>query len=269
MKRIFITGASSGIGLATAKLLAERGDEVWGTSRDPARLPQLARLHPVQLDLSDNLSLGKAFHNALGEAGNFDVVINNAGSGHFSPAEHLADDEVRAQFQTLVFGQIELCRLALTSMRARGHGRIINVTSLASRLPVPFMAAYNAAKAAMASFTMSLQLELSGSDVRVIDLQPADIRTNFNDAVARTDGGDPRYTALVEKAWRAVDKNMREAPAPDLVARRIAKLIDQSNPPPRITVGGTFQAAIAPLIFRFLPQRVRIWGLKNYYGLPH
>jgi NAD(P)-dependent dehydrogenase (short-subunit alcohol dehydrogenase family) len=269
MKRVFITGASAGIGLATAKLLAARGDEVWGTSRDVARVPQLPRLHPVRLDLSDNVSLGESFRIALREAGHFDVVINNAGSGHFGPAEHLSPEAVHAQFQTVLFSHIELCRLALASMRAQGSGRIINVTSLASRLPVPFMAAYNAAKAAMASFVMSLQLELAGSEIRVTDLQPADILTSFNHAVARTDGGDPRYTELVEHAWRMVDQNMKAAPKPELVARRIAKLIDDKNPPPRATVGGTFQATIAPFIFRLLPQGVRIWGLKSYYRLPH
>src|SRR5205085_11466480 len=134
--------------------------------------------------------------------------------------EHLTAEEIFSHFQILVFAQIELCRLALASMRTKGKGRIINVTSLASRLPIPFMAAYNAAKAAMASFVMSLQLELAGSDVRVIDLQPADISTSFNDAVARTDGGDRRYTALVEHAWQVVDRNLRGAPKPELVARR-------------------------------------------------
>jgi len=267
MKRIFLTGASSGIGLATAKLLTERGDEVWGTSRDPARIPQLPRLHAVRLDLGDNVSLGESFENALREAGHFDVVINNAGSGHFGPGELLPAETLHAQFQTLVFAHIELCRLALASMRTHGSGRIINVSSLASRLPVPFMAAYNAAKAAMASFTMSLQLELPGSNVQIIDLQPADIHTDFNDAIASTDGGDPRYSERVAHAWRMVDANLKAAPMPDLVARRIAKLIDAANPPARVTVGGTFQAAIAPLIFRFLPQPVRIWGLKKYYRL--
>jgi NAD(P)-dependent dehydrogenase (short-subunit alcohol dehydrogenase family) len=268
MKRVFITGASAGIGLATAKLLAGRGDEVWGTSRDPARVPQLPRVHPVRLDLTDHLSLGESFAGALREAGHFDVVINNAGSGHFGPAEHLSPGALQAQFETVFFSHVELCRLALVSMRARGSGRIINITSLASRLPVPFMGAYNAAKAAMASFVMSLQLELAGSDIRLIDLQPADILTSFNNAVERTDGGDPRYTRLVEDTWQIVDRNMQTAPRPELVARRIAKLIDARNPPPRTTVGGTFQAVIAPLIFRFLPQRVRVWGLKNYYRLP-
>jgi NAD(P)-dependent dehydrogenase (short-subunit alcohol dehydrogenase family) len=267
LKRVFLTGASAGIGLATAKLLTARGDEVWGTSRDTASIPQLPHLHAVRLDLRDIMSLGESFNATLSEAGHFDVVINNAGSGHFGPAEFLSADEVKDQFQTVVVAHIELCRLALLSMRTYGSGRIINVTSLASRLPVPFMGAYNAAKAAMASFTMSLQLELEGSDIRVIDVQPGDIRTGFNDAVAKSDGGDPRYSARVEQAWRVVDRNMKSAPGPELVAHRIAKLIDETNPPPRVTVGDPFQAVVAPLIFRFLPQRLRIWGLKKYYQL--
>ena len=227
----------------------------------------MPRFHAVRLDLRDAKSLGQSFNDALREAGHFDVVINNAGSGHFGPGELLSAEAVHDQFQTVFFAHIELCRLALLSMRAHGSGRIINITSLASRLPVPFMGAYNAAKAAMASFTMSLQLELEGSDIRVIDVQPGDICTDFNDAIAKTDGGEARYTPLVEQTWRVVDRNMKAAPKPELVARCIANVIDAANPPPRVTVGDSFQSIIAPLIFRFLPQRTRIWGLKKYYRL--
>jgi len=144
---------------------------------------------------------------------------------------------------------------------------IVNVTSLASRLPVPFMAAYNAAKAAMAAYTMSIQLELPDSNVRIVDLQPADILTSFNDAVLKEEEQDPRYRERVTKTWLAVDRNMKNAPPPDLVAKRALELIDSPNPPPRITVGDAFQSKVAPLIFRFLPQRIRVWGLKMYYGI--
>ena len=266
MKRVFITGASSGIGLATATLLSGRGYEVWGTSRNIARIPPLPRLHGVQLDLLDPVSLGEGFATALREAGQFDVVINNAGSGHFGPAEFLSMEELYSQLQTLLFAHIQLCQLALRAMRDRG-GQIINVTSRASRLPLPFMSAYNAAKAAMASFTMTLQLELAASNIRVIDLQPADIRTDFNDKIAKNENGDSRYAAKLDQAWRVADRNMKEAPSPELVAQRIAKLINQPNPPPRVTVGGPFQAIVAPLIFRFLPQRTRLWVLRKYYRI--
>lgn len=263
MKKIFLTGASSGIGLAIAEALAIQGHEVWGTSRHIERLPDLPHLHRVELDLSDRLSITEEFNAALQEAGHFDILINNAGSGHFGPAEEISHDELNRHFQVLVFAQLELMRLALAAMRKQERGLIINVTSLASRLPVPFMAAYNAAKAALASFTMSMQLELPDQNIRLVDLQPGDIRTNFNDAVGRPSANDPR----VAKAWETIDKNMQAAPPPKLVADRILRLIDQENPHPRITVGDFFQSIIAPLIFRFLPQRARVWGLKKYYGI--
>jgi len=267
MKRIFLTGASSGIGLAAARLLVARGDEVWATSRNPERIPEMPRLHPMRLDLGDPRSVEEAFNAALAEAGHFDVLINNAGSGHFGPAENLSEKEIASQFQILVFGHLQLLQLALRAMQARGEGLVINVTSLAGRLPVPFMAAYNAAKAAMASFTMSIQLELPDSRVRIVDLQPGDICTDFNDAVTKSDQLWPRYEARLAKTWNTVERNMKKAPKPDLVARRVCELIDQTNPPPRMTVGDRFQTQVAPLIFRFLPQRVRIWGLKRYYGI--
>ena len=265
MKKIFLTGASSGIGKAIAAALTERGDDVWGTSRNLSRLPNFSRLHPVDLDLSDPDSINQAFRNALAEAGRLDVLINNAGSGHFGPAENLSEKEIANQFQVLVFGQVQLMRLALNTMTS--GGLIINITSLASRLPVPFMAGYNSAKAALAAFTMSIQLELPDSQVCIVDLQPGDICTDFNDAVSKSEKYDQRYEANVAKTWEAVERNMKNAPKPALVARRVCELINQANPPPRVTVGDMFQAQIAPFIFRFLPQRVRIWGLKKYYGI--
>src|SRR5881398_1106685 len=161
----------------------------------------MPRCHPVGLDLTDRLSVEEAFKCALAEAGYFDVVINNAGGGHFGPAEHLSIDEIEKQFRILLFGHLQLMRLAMTAMRLRGNGLIINVTSLASRLPVPFMAAYNAAKAAMASFTMSIQLELGNSRVHVVDLQPADIRTEFNQGVIKSTEANPRYDTKVARTW--------------------------------------------------------------------
>ena len=266
MKRIFITGASSGIGLATATLLSGRGHEVWGTSRDLARIPPLPHLHGIRLDLLDPVSLGQSFDTALSEAGQFDVVINNAGSGHFAPAEHVSLEELLAQFQTLLFAHVHLCQLALFAMRNRG-GLIINLTSLAARLPLPFMGAYNAAKAAMASFTATLQLELAGSNVRVVDLQPGDIRTDFNESMRKSNQGDARYLEKQKQIWSVLQRNIKAAPSPELVAQRIAKLIDDPNPPPRVTVGSSFQARIVPLAFRLFPQRLRLWALRKYYGI--
>jgi NAD(P)-dependent dehydrogenase (short-subunit alcohol dehydrogenase family) len=265
MKHVFITGASSGIGLATAHALLARGNKVWGTSRNPDKLLKHERFHPVQLNLSDPRSVEEAFGAALAQAGHFDVVINNAGSGHFGPGELLSFEETNEQFQVVFFSHVRMMQLALKAMRQRDSGLIINVTSLASLLPVPFMGAYNAAKAAMVSLTMCLQLELGNSNIRIVDLQPADIRTNFNDVVHRN--LDAGYEERVAKTWTAVDKNMKNAPGPEVVASAIVGLINQKNPPMRVIVGDAFQSKIAPFIFRFLPQRTRVWGLRMYYGL--
>jgi NAD(P)-dependent dehydrogenase (short-subunit alcohol dehydrogenase family) len=269
MKRIFLTGASAGIGLATARALTDAGHEVWGTSRDLTRLPQLPRFHPLVLDLAESESIARAFRIGEAEAGGggFDVVINNAGSGHFHPAEALSAEMIREQFQLLVFAQIDLCQAALRSMEQQGRGLLINVTSLASRLPVPFTAAYNAGKAAMASFTMTMQLEFGDSSIHIVDLQPADINTGFNESVRRDETSASRYRARLDRAWKIVNENMGNAPPPQLVARRIVRLVQEKNPPPRVTVGDIFQSRIAPAIFSLLPPRVRVWGLRQYYKI--
>src|SRR5207244_11783561 len=132
--------------------------------------------------------------------------------------------------------------------------------------PVPFMAAYNSAKAALASFTMSIQLEFDHPRVRIVDLQPGNIRTEFNQSVIvsdKLDGDD----AKIARTWDVIERNMKNAPDPDTVARHVLTLIQAVEPPPRVAVGNVFQSKIAPLIFRFLPQRVRIWGLQWYYDL--
>jgi short-subunit dehydrogenase len=119
----------------------------------------------------------------------------------------------------------------------------------------------------MASFTMSIQLELGNSRVHVVDLQPADIRTEFNQGVIKSTETNPRYDTKIARTWKVAERNMKSAPTPDLVARHVLRLVNSVQPPPRITVGDAFQSKIAPLIFRFLPQRLRLWGLKRYYQI--
>ena len=114
---------------------------------------------------------------------------------------------------------------------------------------------------------MSIQLELPDSRVRIVDLQPGDICTDFNEVIDKSAESDSRYDANVAKTWQAVDHNLKKAPKPDLVAHHVCRIIDQTNPPVRVTVGDAFQTKVAPLIFRFLPQSLRIWGLKKYYGI--
>jgi short-subunit dehydrogenase len=267
-KKVFLTGASSGIGLEAAKLLTAQGCEVWGTSRDSSRLPQLPRLHPVQMDLLQLDSIHQSFAAASREAGAFDVLINNAGAGAFGPLEALPAETVREQFQVLVDAPLELIRLALPSMRASGRGTIINVTSLAAQFPIPFMAPYSAAKAALSLLTQGLRVELSGTQIRIVEIRPGDINTPFHEQTKRaTSAANSTDERRMKTVWDTQLRNMAAAPPPALVAHAVLRAITAANPPPVMVVGGFFQARVAPLAARLVPLRLQEFALRRYYRL--
>ncbi len=267
-RKVFLTGASSGIGLETATLLTQHGCEVWGTSRDISRLPQLPRFHPVRMDLASYDSIREGFATSQKEAGAFDALINNAGDGTFGPLETMPAEVAREQFQVLVDAPLELIRLALPKMRERGRGVILNVTSLAAQFPIPFMAPYSAAKAALGQFTQGLRIELSNTSIQVVELRPGDINTPFHERTkkisASVNAGDQRRMKAV---WDTQVRNMATAPPPERVARAVWRAITAPSPPPIVVVGGVFQARVAPLAARLVPLRLLEWALRQYYRL--
>ena len=259
--RVFLTGASAGIGLATARTLCGAGCRVWGTSRDLKRLPMdLANFHPVKLSLNEPMSIQAAWTHAKTESGGFDVVINNAGDGWFAAMTHVPIEKARSQFETLFFGPLQIIQLALPDLRAR-RGLLINVTSLAARLPIPYMAPYSAAKAALASLTATLRLELSGSGVRIVDVQPGDIQTRFNDAM------QPPSDARARAAWDAMVASMKAAPGPEIVAAEILRLVQSRAAPTSRVVGDFLQGRLAPLAAKFLPAGWMERILQGHYRL--
>ena len=267
-RKIFLTGASSGIGLETALLLTQHGYGVWGTSRDVSRLPQVPGFHPVQMDLTSLDSIREGFVGALTEAGAFDALINNAGDGAFGPLETMPAEMVRDQFQVLVDAPLELIRLALPKMRERGRGVILNVTSLAAQFPIPFMAPYSAAKSALSSFTQGLRVELSNTPIHVVELRPGDINTPFHERTKKTTAAASAEDQLrLKAAWDTQVRNVVAAPPPERVARAVLRVIRAANPPPVLVVGGFFQARVTPLAARLLPLRLLEWALQRYYRL--
>ena len=268
VKRIFITGASSGIGLLTARALCQQGHQVWGTSRALQRLPTFERFHPVVLDLADDNSIEAGFLLAQGEAGEFDVVINNAGAGVFAPIEAFSSQELRQQFQALVIGPLRLVCLTLPAMRARNQGLIINVSSLAGELPVPFLAPYSAAKAALSALSEGLNLELSHTAIRVVDVRPGDFATRFHASTRRLqDALADGYAPNLQIAWQAIDRNMARAPDPQLVAQVIVRIVNGQTRRPVVAVGDFFQARVATYLARRSARAWVQWGLRAYYGL--
>jgi NAD(P)-dependent dehydrogenase (short-subunit alcohol dehydrogenase family) len=277
MRKVFLTGASAGIGLTTARALSLAGCEVWGTSRAVERLPrELAGFHPVALDLNDDDSLRAGFAGALSDAGGrFDVVINNAGGGWFGPGAEIPPEELAAQFRLLVLGPIALMQLALPSLRTQPAGLIINVTSLAARLPLPFAAAYSAAKAGLSVYTAALQMEETAPlragqhPVRFVDLQPGDINTGFNRAMSYWSGlqaKDDPTAAAVRRSLRASDASMAGAPPTERVAERICEIVGGTGGP-MVTCGNAWQAIGGSFAYRFLPRRLLLWTIRKSCGL--
>ncbi len=271
-KTVFLTGASAGIGLLTARALAARGHRVWGTARKLENLPKdLPGFHPVVLDLNNRAGIPAAFLAAQEEAGGaFDVLINNAGSGTFGPLEGFTEEEFRSQLETLLFGPLDLVRAALPAMRARNRGLIVNVASLATEFPLPFLAPYSMSKAALSAMTEGLGIELAHTGLRLIDLRPGDFRTKFHDSTKRIELSPAlaaAYAPNLEAAWNAIDKNMNAAPDPQQVADALVKIVEGKTKRPVVAVGDIFQARIAPLLVRFAHRAWVQWGLRLYYGL--
>ena len=265
---VFLTGASSGIGLESVRLLTSHGFVVWGTSRSFERLPKIPNFHPVVMDLTDSDSIRDGFALALKQAGHFDILINNSGAGHFGPIESQPAELVREQFQLMVHGPLELIRLTLPQMRQRQRGLILNVTSLASRFPIPYLGIYSSTKAALASLSETLRYELAHTPIRVIDLQPGDINTNFHAATRQLETKlGPADQTRIRAAWETITCNMAIAPAPRLVAEAVLRIVTSANPPPVVAVGGFFQAKVGPFLTRFAPRRSIEWFLRRYYRI--
>ncbi len=266
-RTVLLTGASAGIGLEIAQQLVTHGFEVWGTSRDAERLPKLSHFHPVQMDLSRLESIHNGFAQASNEAGEFDVLINNAGAGCFGPLDAMLGEIAREQFQLLVFGPLDLIRLVLPQMRQRKRGLIINVTSLAGQFPIPYMGLYSAAKAALGSLTACLRAELANTPVHAVEIRPGDINTGFFDATQRVAPTTAKDQTRASVVWETQLRNMKAAPPPQVVARAVLRLMNDPNPPPVVIVGGFFQARVAPLAARLSPPRVLERALRRFHHL--
>lgn len=263
---VLITGASSGIGACTAKLLTERGFRVFGTSRRPAavaaRLPEVEWL---ELDVRDDAAVARACAQALDEASGLDGLVCNAGYGIFGSVEEVSLEAARAQFETNFFGVLRTLRAVLPSMRESGRGRVVLVGSLAGRAPIPFQAHYSATKAAIDALALSLRNELHASGVRVSLVEPGDIDTGFNEGM---DWGDPSASAYAERA-RAAERVIRDslpkAPGPEVVARAIHRALTARRPRVRYAVGA--ESRLVPIGRRLLPDRLFLKLIRAHFDL--
>jgi len=232
-----VTGASSGIGLALARLLVARGHAVAGTCRDPSRVPD-AGFPLVAMDQSDPAAVARGHAEARRLLGPIDVLVNNAGMGELGAVEDTGLAAARRLFEVNYFSAVELTRLCLPEMRTRGRGAILNVGSIVHSLQFPFKAQYCASKSALSGFTLALRHEVKPHGIRVHLFEPGWVRSAFH---ARLEPVAPEGSAYAARLAPFTDYSRDADPRVidgEGVARVIVATLENPRAPVRVAVGG-------------------------------
>lgn len=222
-KVVLITGASTGIGLETAKLFQTKNWKVAATMRVPekaADLQKIADIECFRLDVTDVDSIKAAISATLDKFGRIDAVVNNAGYAVVGPFEAASQEQIKRQFDTNVFGLMNVCREILPYFREQRRGHIINVASIAGRMTFPLYSLYHASKWAVEGFSESLQFELEPFNIRVKIIEPGPIKTDFYDRsmdITQKDGLTA-YDAMIHRAMPNMKKSSDDAPDGSIVA---------------------------------------------------
>jgi NAD(P)-dependent dehydrogenase (short-subunit alcohol dehydrogenase family) len=223
---VLITGASSGIGRATAELLASRGYRVFGGVRAPATTAPLAGVTLVPLDVRDQASVEACVEELRRGAGRIDVLINNAGVNLVGAVEETSIGQAQALFDTNVIGVLRMMQAVLPDMRRQGAGRIVNISSILGLLPAPFMGVYASSKHAIEGLSESLDHEVRAFGIRVVLIEPHYVRTNLDASAAQAQGRIDAYAAQRRRTAAAITHDTNTAPEPKIVAEEVLRSIE-------------------------------------------
>ena len=267
-KVVFITGASSGFGKETAKKLSHLGFTVYGTSRKaPTNTPLPWTM--LQMDVCDPASIAQAVSTVLAQEGRIDVLVNNAGISTTTALEGVPMDDLEEVLDTNVKGPLRMCQAVLPTMRKQKGGLIINVSSIAGLLGLPFMGTYSASKFALEGMMEALSMEVKPFGITVCLVEPGDFNTEIlqHQKASPVHDQSPYFKAMMQMKATS-DRNMAAAPGPKPVADRIVKIIRTKNPRLRYRVGNPLEKA-SIFIKALLPSRlfealfIRIYGLNK------
>jgi NAD(P)-dependent dehydrogenase (short-subunit alcohol dehydrogenase family) len=334
MANIFITGASSGLGLSHAIYLISRGHSVIGTSRNAQKIDRdalartylrdhtkfrfidkekrhvqpvselvppeikshlteyIAKIHFVSLDITKSESIAQTIKDTLAYCQEIeqplDVLINNAGNGFFGSIEDMPLEQVQQQFDANYFGQIRMIQAFLPYFRSRKQGKIINTSSMAAYIAIPFEAHYAASKAAILRMSEGLRMELAPFHIHVSTICPGDINTNFNANTAHLHGhantaqseeigtlldnnpvpSSSPYVSFSINPWQRIIQNLIVAPPPLVISKVVAKIVESSKPKMHYTAGSVLQKVQTWLIRRLASAEFSVDGAASFYGMP-
>ncbi|ATY32367.1 oxidoreductase [Sphingomonas psychrotolerans] len=264
-KTALVTGASSGIGRASAEALARAGFTVFGTSRNPSG-DNPSGVSILACDVTKEASVASLVSEVLARTGRIDVLVNNAGLGLFGGAEESSAAQVQRLFDVNLFGVIRMINAVLPSMRARGEGRIINLSSAVGFVPAPYSAHYAASKFALEGYSESLDHEVRAFNVRVSLIEPGTVKGNFDQSALEPDTRMVEYDAA--RAWvhGFYKKALLTAVMPENVAD--AALLAATAPRQRLRYPVGKVAGQVRLLRRLMPARMFDKALRQQFGLP-
>ncbi len=265
-KVVLITGGSSGIGKSIGEFLHNKGFVVYGTSRNPKNV--LNSVFPlVALDVRDVQSIRAAVAEIISKSGSLDVVINNAGVGITGPLEEIPMEEIKNNFETNFFGPIEVVKAVLPQMRSQQSGLIINITSIAGYMGLPYRSVYSASKGALELITESLRMEVKSFGIQITNVAPGDFATNiasgrFHAPVLKGSAYEKPYATTLEEMNAHVDLGSN----PNEMAEAVFAIIQSSKPKIHYKVGA-FMQKFSIVLKRILPDKVYEKILMNHYKL--
>ena len=258
---VVITGGSSGIGLETAKQLAASGCRVFELSR---RDVSFDFMRHISVDVTDEAAVRGVIDNIARECGRIDILINNAGFGISGAFEFTEPADSRRLMEVNLFGMDNTIRAVLPHMRASGSGHIVNLSSVAGPLPIPFQAWYSISKAAVSALTMAVANEVKPFGISVCCVMPGDIKTGFTAARKKSIVGDDVYGGRIEKSVARMEHDEQTGMSPEYAGRFIARLALKKRVAPYNTIGIVYKGCI--LLSKILPGRLLRFILGKMYG---
>lgn len=240
MKTAVVTGASRGIGLETAKLFAQNGYRVYALSRSGTSEKQ-ENIIPMKCDVTDEDEIRNAFRFIFEESGRMDVLVNNAGFGISGAVEFTDKKQAQKQFEVNFFGCFLCCKAAAEYMRKNGGGRIVNISSLAAELSIPFQAFYSASKAAVNSLTLALANELRPFHITVCALMPGDVKTGFTENREKEKEISGVYGETIKKSIATMEKDEQNGMSAQSIAKAVLALAERKRVKPVSTTGAQYK----------------------------
>jgi len=265
-KVVLITGGSSGIGKSIGEFLIGQGLKVYGTSRNPDNYPE-SKFPILALDVAKNDTILETVNTIINTEGQLDVVINNAGAGITGPIEEIPEEEIKANFETNFFGPIKVIKAVLPQMRKQHSGLIINITSIAGYMGLPYRGVYSASKGALELLTEAFRMELKDFNIKMTNVAPGDFATNI--AAGRYHAPllqDSPYKKPYGDTLELMNTHVDNGSDPNLMAKEVFKIINTNKPKVHYKVG-EFMQKFSIVLKRILPDTLYEKLLMNHYKL--